>query len=49
MVQQADVRERFAVLGAEPLTGNVVQVLTYTRSEIDKRARVVKSAGLKVE
>ena len=34
MVQQADVRERFAVLGAEPLTGNVVQVLTYTRSEM---------------
>ena len=49
VVQQPDVRERFAAQGAEPLTGNVEQVLAYTRNEIDKWARVVKGAGLKVE
>lgn len=49
VVQQPDVRERFAAQGAEPLTGNVEQVLAYTRSEIDKWARVIKSAKLKAE
>jgi tripartite-type tricarboxylate transporter receptor subunit TctC len=49
VVQQPDVRERFAAQGAEPLTGNVEQVMAYTRSEIDKWARVVKGAGLKAE
>ena len=49
VLQQPDVRERFAAQGAEPLTGNVEQVLAYTRNEIDKWARVVKGAGLKVE
>ncbi len=49
VVQQPDGRERFAAQGAEPLTGNVEQVMAYTRSEIDKWARVVKGAGLKAE
>jgi tripartite-type tricarboxylate transporter receptor subunit TctC len=49
VVQHPDVRERFAAQGAEPLTGNVEQVMAYTRSEIDKWARVVKGAGLKAE
>jgi tripartite-type tricarboxylate transporter receptor subunit TctC len=49
IVQLPDVRERFAAQGAEPLTGNVEQVVAYTRGEIEKWARVIKSAGLKVE
>ena len=49
VAQQPDVRERFAAQGAEPLTGNVEQVAAYTRSEIDKWARVIKSAKLKAD
>ena len=45
----SDLRERFTAQGAEALTGNIDQVMIYTRGEIEKWAKVIKSAGLKVE
>jgi len=49
VVQLQDVRDKFAVQGAEPLTGNVEQTAAYVRSEIDKWAKVVKASATKVE
>jgi tripartite-type tricarboxylate transporter receptor subunit TctC len=49
VVQAADVRERFAAAGAEPL-GTTPEVFAETiRSETVKWARVVKAAGIKAE
>ena len=49
VVQAADVRERFAAAGAEPL-GTTPEAFAETiRSETLKWARVVKAAGIKAE
>ncbi len=49
VVQTQDVRDKFAVQGAEPLSGNVAETAAYVRSEIDKWGKVVKASGMKVE
>ncbi len=49
VVQTQDVRDKFAVQGAEPLSGNVTETAAYVRSEIDKWGKVVKASGMKVE
>lgn len=47
-LQSADVRERFAALGAEPFPMKPEAFDTYVRSEIELNGRIVKAAGIKV-
>jgi tripartite-type tricarboxylate transporter receptor subunit TctC len=49
VVQAADVRERFAAAGAEPLGSTPEAFAETIRSEAAKWARVVKAAGIKTE
>jgi tripartite-type tricarboxylate transporter receptor subunit TctC len=42
-------RDKLAVQGAEPLSGNVAQTMAYFRSEIEKWGKVVRASGMKVE
>jgi tripartite-type tricarboxylate transporter receptor subunit TctC len=46
-LQQPDLRQRLASQGAEPLTSTPDEFAAYLRSEIDKWAKVVKTAGMK--
>ncbi len=45
----AEVQEKFAVQGAEPVGGSPEQFRAYVRAEIDKWAQVVRAAGIKVD
>ena len=47
-LQSADVRERFAALGAEPFSMKPEEFDAYVRSEIELNGRIVKAAGIKV-
>ncbi len=49
IVQQADVKERFAALGLEPAGTSPQQYAAFIKSEIDKVARIVKLIGLQPE
>ena len=46
-VQLAQIRERFAVLGAEPLVMRHEEFDAYVKSEIEVNGRIVKAAGIK--
>ena len=46
-LQSADVRERFATLGAEPFAMKSDEFDAYVRSEIELNAKIVKAAGIK--
>ncbi len=46
---KADLRERFASLGMEPLTGTPDRFAEHLRVETDKWARIVKLSGAKAE
>jgi tripartite-type tricarboxylate transporter receptor subunit TctC len=48
-MQQPDLKQRLASLGADPLTSTPEEFSTYLRSEIDKWAKVVKASGMKVD
>jgi len=48
-LQQPDLRERLATQGADPLTSTPAEFSAYLRAEIDKWAKVVKAAGMKVD
>jgi tripartite-type tricarboxylate transporter receptor subunit TctC len=48
-VGTADIRERFAALGVEPLSRNAEQMAVYLKAEIDKYARIVKAIGLRID
>ncbi|HTO47655.1 MAG TPA: tripartite tricarboxylate transporter substrate binding protein [Burkholderiales bacterium] len=48
-LEQPDLRQRLASQGAEPLTSTPDEFAVYLRSEIDKWAKVVKAAGMKVD
>jgi tripartite-type tricarboxylate transporter receptor subunit TctC len=48
-LQSAEIKERFANLGAEPMPMTPAQFKSFTRSEIDESAKVVKAAGIKVQ
>jgi len=45
----ADMKERLAAMGATPGGGSAEQFAAYIRSETEKWAKVVKTAGLKAE
>lgn len=47
-LQSADVRERFAALGAEPFSMKPEEFDSYVRSEVELNGRIVKAAGIKV-
>jgi len=48
-ISATDVKKRFIDLGADPIGSGPEQLAAYTRSEIVKWAKVVKSAGIKSE
>ena len=48
-MQQPELRQRLASLGADPLTSSAEEFSAYLRSEIDKWAKVVKASGMKAD
>ena len=49
ILRLADVRERFAALAIEPLGGTGEHAAQFMQSEMDKWAKVVRQAGLKID
>jgi tripartite-type tricarboxylate transporter receptor subunit TctC len=49
VVQMAEVRERFAGLGAEPMAMTPAQFARFVRSEIEDAARVARAAGIRLQ
>jgi tripartite-type tricarboxylate transporter receptor subunit TctC len=48
-LQSPEIKERLANLGAEPMPMTPAKFKSFTRSEIDESAKVVKAAGIKVQ
>jgi tripartite-type tricarboxylate transporter receptor subunit TctC len=48
-LESADVRERYAGMGVEPVSTTPEQAAAYLKSETAKYARVVKAIGLRIE
>ncbi len=48
-LQQQDLKERYAVLGAEPIGSTPERLAAFLRVENEKWAKVVKAAGVKAE
>jgi tripartite-type tricarboxylate transporter receptor subunit TctC len=48
-LESADVRERYAGMGVEPVSTTPEQAATYLKSETAKYAKVVKAIGLRIE
>ena len=49
VLSEADVRERLASLGAEPMPMSTVEFDRFVRAEMDDAAKVVKAAGIKAQ
>ncbi len=49
IVQLADIRDKLAAQGAEPLTGTPEQTGEFVRSEIARWGKVVKAAGIRLD
>lgn len=49
LLQTADVKERFANLGVEPMPMTSVEFTKFVRNEIDESAKVIKTAGIKAQ
>ena len=49
VLNSSDMRSRLAAEGAEPGGGSPEQFATFFRAEIDKWAKVIKAAGIKLE
>ncbi len=49
IVRLPDVRQQFLALGADPVGNTPEQFSAFTRTELDKWARVVKQSGAKVD
>ena len=45
----AEIKERFAVEGLEPMGGSPADFAKFIASEIDKYAKIIKAAGIKLE
>ena len=48
-LQQADLRQRLASQGAEPLSSTPGEFAAYLRAELDKWSRLVKASGMKLD
>jgi tripartite-type tricarboxylate transporter receptor subunit TctC len=48
-LESADVRERYAGMGVEPVSTTPEQAVAYLKSETAKYAKVVKAIGLRIE
>jgi tripartite-type tricarboxylate transporter receptor subunit TctC len=49
VVAAAEVRERLATLGAEPMTMTPAQFASFVKSEIEDAARIARTAGIKLQ
>jgi tripartite-type tricarboxylate transporter receptor subunit TctC len=49
VMQQAEIREKFAQLGVDAVSGTPEQLRAYHKSETAKYARLIKEAGIKAE
>jgi len=49
ILKSPDIRKRFLVEGLEPIGGSPEEFTRFTKSEIDKYAKVIKAAGLKTQ
>ena len=49
LLQSAEVKERFANLGAEQMPMTPVEFRNFVRAEIDESAKVIKAAGIKAQ
>jgi tripartite-type tricarboxylate transporter receptor subunit TctC len=49
ILNQSDIRERFARDGADVVAGSPEEFAAYARAEAVKWAKVVKAAGIKAE
>lgn len=49
IVRSADLKERFATLGIEPVTGAPEEFANYIRAQVAKWSDVAKSAGVELE
>jgi tripartite-type tricarboxylate transporter receptor subunit TctC len=49
VLQQPDVKERLASLGAEPMPMTPAEFRKFVREEIDSSAKVIKAAGIQVQ
>jgi tripartite-type tricarboxylate transporter receptor subunit TctC len=49
LLQSADVKERFANLGAEPMPMTPAEFKKFVQVEIDESAKVIKAAGIKAQ
>lgn len=49
IVQLADIRERWAALGAEPLHNSPAEFAAFLKADVGKWAKVVKASGVKID
>jgi tripartite-type tricarboxylate transporter receptor subunit TctC len=49
IVQTAEMKSKFAAVGAEPLTNSPEQFASYLRSEIQRYAKIVQEANIRAE
>jgi tripartite-type tricarboxylate transporter receptor subunit TctC len=49
VMQQAEIKEKFAQLGVDAVSGTPEQLRAYHKSETAKYARLIKEAGIKAE
>jgi len=49
VMQQPDIKEKFAMLGVEAVSGTPEEFAAYMKSERTKYANLIKEAGIKAE
>jgi tripartite-type tricarboxylate transporter receptor subunit TctC len=49
IIQLADIRERWATLGAEPLQSTPAEFAAFLKADVVKWAKVVRAAGVKID
>jgi tripartite-type tricarboxylate transporter receptor subunit TctC len=49
VIQDPDVKKRFADLGVEAVSSTPEQFVAFMRTEVAKYAKLIKDAGIKIE
>ena len=49
VLNRADIKERFLTLGVEVVAGSPDEFAAFIRADIEKWAKVIKAAGLKID